>query len=293
MTQPKPLIIAAELQAALNDDHLIILDIRSSLKDVNAGRLAYEEAHIPGAHYCDMLGDVSGCFSGTNGRHPLPDSGRFCVNMRRLGLRPDSHVVVYDDGSCSFAARLWFTLRWVGFENVQVLDGGWNNWAKLGLPVQQEVSDLKEEGTYRATMPLERVFDDDFVEEVLVNHDYTLLDARAHDRFIGATEPIDAKAGHIPGALNAPSSMNIGPDGLFLSPEDLRARFTEALGSRDPSAVINYCGSGVTACCNHLAMEVAGISAAGVYIGSWSEWISDEERPIATGEETGITDHEN
>ena len=202
--------------------------------------------------------------------------------MRRLGVNPDSRVVVYDDGACNFAARLWFTLRWVGFENVRVLDGGIAAWLKAGFEVTSETPEW-ESGTYRATTPLERVFDDDFVAENLERGDYTLVDARNAERYRGENETMDPVGGHIPGSLSRPSSENIGANGRFKSSGELAREFTAVIGTRNPADIINSCGSGVTACCNHLAMIVAGMPAAGVYIGSWSEWVSDPDRPIATG----------
>ena len=279
-----PLISVKELEAKLSDDNLLILDVRASLTDPAEGRRLYEAGHIPGARFTDLENDVSGCRSGTNGRHPLPDSGRFCVNMRRLGLNPASRVVVYDQGDCNFAARLWFTLRWVGFKHVRGLDGGWATWEKAGMAVQTE-EPAWEQGTYRATAPLERVFDDDFVEKNLAEHGpYVLVDARSHERFIGQNETMDPVAGHIPGALNRPSAENIGENGLFKAPEILKKEFEAVLAGRATENVINYCGSGGTACCNHLAMRVAGLRDAGVYVGSWSEWVADENRPVATGD---------
>lgn len=278
------LISVDELNALLSDPKLILLDVRYSLNDAAYGRQSYDAGHIPGARFADLKTDVAGVRSGSNGRTPLPDSGRFCVNMRRLGLCPESTVVVYDDGDCTFAARLWFTLRWVGFANVRVLNGGIAAWKAAGLTL--ELDEPKwEAGTYRATTPLERVFDDDFVERNLEVGDYTLVDARAHERYTGEIETYDSKAGHIPGSLNRPSSDNIGPNKLFKTPEELKAEFEAVLGGVAHSDVINSCGSGVSACCNHLAMMQAGIPAAGLYIGSWSEWVSDDNRPIKTGEE--------
>ena len=156
------LISVEELSSLLSDPKLVLLDVRYSLTDAGYGRESYDAGHIPGARFADLKSDVAGVCSGSNGRNPLPDSGRFCVNMRRLGLNPDSVVVVYDDGESNFAARLWFTLRWVGFANVRVLNGGMTAWKAAGKPLQTEEPEW-EAGTYRATTPLERVFDDDFV----------------------------------------------------------------------------------------------------------------------------------
>lgn len=278
------LISVDELHGQLGQPDLIVLDVRHSLADENYGKAAYAAGHIPGARRADAEADVSGCISGTNGRHPLPDSGRFCVNMRRLGVSPGCRIVVYDDGSCTFAARLWFTLRWVGIASVQVLDGGFAAWKRAGLETECSEPEF-DEGTYRARTPLERPFDDDFVENNLVTGDYTLIDARAHERYTGAVEPIDAEAGHIPGSLNRPCSENFTPEGLFKSPEVLAAEFGALIGNRDPADIIHSCGSGIAACCNHLAMTVAGMPSAGVYVGSWSEWIADANRPRATGEQ--------
>lgn len=278
------LISVSELQTLLADPKLVLLDVRSSLTDSLYGRKAYDEGHIPGARFADLKSDVAGVRSGSNGRTPLPDSGRFCVNMRRLGLNPDSVVVVYDDGESNFAARLWFTLRWVGFGNVRVLDGGMTAWKAAGLALQTEEPDW-EGGTYRAATPLEHVFGVEFVMDNLKDQRYTLVDARAHNRYTGEFENHDPKAGHIPGSLNRPSAENLTEDKRFKSPEVLKAEFDAVFGGVPHDRIINYCGSGVTACCNHLAMLQAGIPAAGVYIGSWSEWVSDDSRPVKTGEE--------
>lgn len=278
------LIGVSELNTLLSDPKLLLLDVRYRLTDPNYGRTSFEAGHIPGARFADLKADVAGVCSGSNGRTPLPDSGRFCVNMRRLGLNPDSVVVVYDDGESNFAARLWFTLRWVGFANVRVLNGGFTAWKAAGLAVVTQQAEW-EAGTYRATTPLERVFDDDFVERNLEVGDYTLVDARAHNRYTGEVEHHDPKAGHIPGSLNRPSLDNLTADKLFKDTAELKREFEAVFGGVPHSDIINTCGSGVTACCNHLAMMEAGIPAAGVYIGSWSEWVSDENRPIKTGEE--------
>lgn len=285
MTAHSALISAEELLPLLNTHAFVLLDVRSNLINPKAGYEAYENSHLPGARFTDFEADVSGCRSGTNGRHPLPDSSRFCVNMRRLGLNATSNVVVYDDGSLSFAARLWFTLRWVGFENVRVLNGGFSYWQANNYPLQTEIPDW-EPGTYRAQPPLERVFDDDFVEHNLKeNGPYILVDARSHERYLGHNETIDPIAGHIPGAINHPGTLNIGANGLMKSNQELVSEFSQLLKSRSPENVINTCGSGVTACTNHLAMTAAGLDPAGVYIGSWSEWIADEGRPISTSDE--------
>ncbi|MDO4937726.1 MAG: sulfurtransferase [Sutterellaceae bacterium] len=277
-----PLISVQELNDILGQDKLIVLDVRSKLGDDDYGKAVYAQSHIPSARRADMHDDVTGCCSGTNGRHPLPDSGRFCVNMRRLGVSPDNAIVVYDDGDMSFAARLWFTLRWVGFANVRVLDGGFKAWEKAGLETTDEVPTF-EQGTYRATTPLARVFDDDFVEANLKTKEYTLIDARSAERFRGEVEPIDPEAGHIPGSLNRHSVLNFTEEGVLKAPDVLAQEFKALIGETPADKIIHSCGSGVSACCNLLAMIVAGMPPAGLYVGSWSEWIADADRPRAKG----------
>ena len=278
-----PLISVRELHDILGQDKLIVLDVRSKLGDDDYGKVVYAQSHIPGARRADMHDDVSGCCSGTNGRHPLPDSGRFCVNMRRLGLSADNTVVVYDDGDMTFSARLWFTLRWVGFANVRVLDGGFKAWVKAAFETSDAVPSF-EQGTWRATTPLVHPYDDDFVEANLKTRDFTLIDARSAERFRGEVEPIDSEAGHIPGSLNRPSSLNFSDLGVFKSPEELAHEFQALIGKTPANRIIHSCGSGVSACCNLLAMDVAAMPSAGLYVGSWSEWIADADRPRAKGD---------
>ena len=280
----KFLISADELKASMGDEKLVLLDVRASLTDPLAGRQAFDVGHILGARHADMREDVSGPCTGTNGRNPFPTMERFCERMRRLGVNDDSKVVIYDEGACNFACRLWFTFRCAGFDNVRVLDGGLKAWNEVQGPMSDTV-DAVVEGNMTPKAPLDRVF---MVEDVLENlqtKTYTLVDARGHGRYLGQKEPLDPVAGHIPGAKSRPSSQNLGADGVFKSPEELRAEFEAALSGCDGKAIMNTCGSGVTACCNHLAMKIAGLDPVGVYIGSWSEWCSDTNRPVSTTEE--------
>lgn len=278
------LMSAQELKARLGDETLVILDVRANLKDPLAGRQAFALGHIPGARHADMREDVSGPCTGVNGRNPFPSIERFCDRMRRLGVNDDSEVVVYDDGPCNFACRLWFTFRCAGFENVRVLDGGLKAWELVNGPLTDSVEEVTE-GNMTQKAALERVFT---VEEVLDNlrtQTYVLVDARGHGRYLGQNEPLDPVGGHIPGAKSRPSSQNLGADGVFKSPEALRAEFDAIVSQCGGKAVMNTCGSGVTACCNHLAMKMAGLDPVGVYIGSWSEWSCDPARPVSTAEE--------
>ena len=278
------LISAAQLQAKLGEPDLVVLDVRANLKDPMAGRTAFAAGHIPGARQADMRDDVSGPCTGTNGRNPFPTMERFTERMRALGVNQRSEVVVYDDGPCNFACRLWFTFRMAGFANVRVLDGGLKAWQAAGGAMSDESPEIVA-GDMVAGEPLERVFT---IEEVLANQadpKFALIDARGHGRYLGQNETLDRVGGHIPGAMSRPSSCNLGEDGVFKSPEVLKAEFDAVFTRRPGMPIVNTCGSGVTACCNHLSMKMAGFEPLGVYIGSFSEWVSDPARPVSTTEE--------
>ncbi len=242
-----------------------------------SGRARYDEGHIPGAVFVDLDRDLSR--PGGPGRHPFPSEEAFARTLARLGIGPRTHVVVYDDSTGSVAARLWFMLRAHGHEAASVLDGGFKAWTEAGLPVTKDVPRIAP----AALMPLEldrsRLADRAQVEN---RGRSVLLDARAPERYRGETEPLDPRAGHIPGARNAPYMQNLGPGGRFRPPEELRHLY-QAYGDD----VICSCGSGVTACHDILALELAGLPPARLYVGSWSDWCSDPDRPIATGPEPG------
>lgn len=280
----KFLISANELKERLGDKKLVLLDVRASLTDPLAGRQAFEAGHIAGARHADMREDVSGPCTGTNGRNPFPTMERFCDRMRRLGVNDDSDVVIYDEGSCNFACRLWFTFRCAGFENVRVLNGGLKAWQAVQGPMSDAVDPVVM-GNMTPKAALDRVFTVEDVLENLQTKTYTLVDARGHGRYLGQNEPLDPVAGHIPGAKSRPSSQNMDANGVFKSPETLRAEFEAVFSDSIGKPIMNTCGSGVTACSNHLAMKMAGFDPVGVYIGSWSEWCSDADRPISTSEE--------
>lgn len=277
------LISACELREKLASPDLVLLDVRANLKDPMAGRVAFAAGHIPKARQADMREDVSGPCTGTNGRNPFPTMERFCERMRALGVNQTSEVVIYDDGPCNFACRLWFTFRCAGFANVRVLDGGLKAWLAAGGELSDTV-EVFEVGDVMPQEPLERVFT---VEEVLANQadpKYALVDGRGHSRYLGVNETLDRVGGHIPGAMSRPSTENLA-DGVFKSPDVLKKEF-EALFARRPGMpIVNTCGSGVTACCNHLSMKMAGFEPLGVYIGSFSEWVSDPTRPVSTTED--------
>jgi thiosulfate/3-mercaptopyruvate sulfurtransferase len=253
-----------------------LLDVRWALGGP-PGRDEYERGHIPGAGFVDLDAELAGP-PGAGGRHPLPEPGAFEAAMRAAGVRSDRPVVVYDAGSSMAAARAWWLLRYFGHSDVRVLDGGLAAWVSSGRPLSTDAP-APQPGNFEARpggMPIVEA-----AGAASLAQRGVLLDARAPERFRGEREPIDPVAGHIPGAVNAPSTGNVGADGRFRSPEALRAAFAD-VGVGDGVEVGAYCGSGVSAAHEVLALELAGFEAA-LYPGSWSEWITDPERPVASG----------
>lgn len=258
-------------------ESVTLLDVRWSLGGPS-GRLAYAQGHLPGAVYVDLDRDLADP-GGPRGRHPLPDAERFAAAMRAAGVRRYDPVVVYDQSDGSAAARAWWLLRYHGHDDVRLLDGGYQAWLDAGEPVSAEAARPRA-GDFVA-MPGAMPVLDAAGAAAMADHG-VLLDARAGERYRGESEPVDPVAGHIPGAVSAPSTANVSPDGTFQAPERLRSRFA-ALGVADPEADVGvYCGSGVTAAHEVLALHLVGVEAA-LYPGSWSEWVSDPTRPIATG----------
>jgi thiosulfate/3-mercaptopyruvate sulfurtransferase len=272
----QPLISALEVLPQLEAPNWMLIDCRFYLADPEQGRREYEEGHLPGAVYAHLDADLSGpILPGQTGRHPLPAPTQWLQTLASWGITPDTQVVVYDQGPGGIAARVWWMLRWIGHEAVAVLDGGWQAWVGDEFPTSWAIPqplpiDLLP---FRPSMPTLPAHD-------LLAGDHLLLDARAAERYRGEVEPIDPVAGHIPGAISAPFAGNLGADGRFLSPEALRNRFLGLLEGRTADQLVCYCGSGVTACHNLLAMEYAGLPGASLYPGSWSEWITDPERGI-------------
>jgi thiosulfate/3-mercaptopyruvate sulfurtransferase len=283
----KTLVDARELAARLGDPQLRIVDARFVLAGAapDAGESAWREAHLPGAGYVHLDRDLSDHRKpASHGRHPLPEAADFVETLARLGIGPRQQVVVYDASDAAMAAaRFWWLLRLLGHERVAVLDGGWAQWTRLGLPVTSDIRAVPAAGeNFAPRFDPGMVAGDVEVAGRLGEAPGWILDARAPERFRGEVEPLDRVAGHIPGARNRPFAANLR-DGLFKSPEQLRAEFAALLGAREPAQVLLNCGSGVTACQNLLAMEHAGLHGARVYAGSWSGWISDPSRPIETG----------
>jgi thiosulfate/3-mercaptopyruvate sulfurtransferase len=259
-------------------DHLgrwRVFDCRHDLMKPELGAQQYREGHIPGALFASLERDLSAPKTGSNGRHPLPAPEAFIAWLGRQGVRPEDQVVCYDAANGSTAARLWWMLRWVGHRSVAVLDGGLAKWLKEGRPVDAVVPQPKP-STY-ASKKTAGTLDAGAVAANLKN--LFLLDARAPARYRGEQEPIDPVAGHIPGAKNRFNMDNVLPDGTFKSPAELKAAFQDVLKGQQPEDVVHYCGSGVSACHNLLAMEIAGLSGGKLYPGSWSEWIADPARP--------------
>ncbi|HVL56050.1 MAG TPA: sulfurtransferase [Burkholderiaceae bacterium] len=275
------LITAEELARAIDD--CVVVDCRHDLFDTDAGRRAYLQSHIPGAFFLHMDEDLSGPKTGRNGRHPLPDRDALRARLAALGLSDARQLIAYDASGGQMAARLWWLARWLGHERVAVLDGDLSAWTAAGYPLSSQLPAPPAPGRLSERAPLASAFDAESVAAGLRDGTALVVDARAPERYEGKTEPIDPVAGHIPGAVNRFNRENLRPDGRFKPAPVLRAEFETLLRGRPPSQVVHQCGSGVAACHSLLAMEHAGLHGASLYAGSWSEWIADPQRPIATG----------
>ncbi|MEE4334785.1 sulfurtransferase [Pseudomonas alliivorans] len=263
---------------------LVILDCRFALEDPDYGQRSYAQGHIDGARFADLNRDLSGpVVKGRTGRHPLPDPATLVKRLRTWGIRNDSDIVLYDDGPGMYAARAWWLLAWLGKrEGVYLLDGGLKAWHAAGLPLSLDAP-RGETGDFTGEPDMSLVLNASRLQGRLGRPEMTLIDARAEARFRGEVEPIDPIAGHIPGAQCAAFNENLGPDGRFLPPEQLKQRFAEQLQGRPAQSLVSYCGSGVTACHNLFALCLAGYPLGTLYAGSWSDWITDPTREIATG----------
>jgi len=282
------LISNTDLAAHLGDAHWVIVDCRFTFTEPDRGRGEYLEAHIPGAVYAHLEQDLSGqILPGKTGRHPLPSLEAVVETFSNWGISDGVQVVAYDDwagGSAAVAPRLWWMLRWLGHSQVAVLDGGWVLWKREKRPSQSGA----ETRLRREFIPVPRpelIVAGEDVERLRLDPNYMLLDSRSPDRFRGENETFDPVAGHIPCAVNAPYMDNLGSDGRFLPRDSIQARFHQIFGNIPAERAVFYCGSGVTAAANLLALAHAGMGEGRLYVGSWSEWITDPGRPVATGNE--------
>ena len=264
---------------------VVILDCRFALEDPDYGRCSYAEGHIEGAQYADLNRHLSGpVIKGVTGRHPLPAAETLVQQLRAWGISADTDIVLYDDGPGAYAARAWWLLAWLGKrDGVFILDGGLKAWHGAGFPLSLDAP-LVAPGTFAGTPDNRLLLDAEQLEKRLGQPELTLIDARAQPRFRGDVEPIDPIAGHIPGAQCAAFNENLDTDGRFLPAAQLKQRFAAQLQGRSPDELVAYCGSGVTACHNLFALSLAGYPLGKLYAGSWSEWITDPKREIATGD---------
>ena len=274
------LISVPDLAQHLDDPAFVIFDCRHELTNPEFGIKAYAQSHIPNARFAYVDRDLAAPLTGRNGRHPLPDPDVFADWLSRMGVSNGKQVVGYDNAAGVYGSRLWWMLRWMGHQGVAVLDGGWQAWLAAGQPVTAEVP-MPKPSRFTGTAQKSPV-DAKYVLEHLHSPDMVLIDARANDRYHGQNETIDPIGGHIPGALNRFFKDNLTPQGCFKSPEQLRDDFRPFVGNGSPEKIVSQCGSGVTACHNLLAMEIAGLKGGRLYPGSWSEWIAEPSRPRAT-----------
>ncbi len=266
----------------LADPRWVVVDCRFTLTNADAGRGAYIAGHVPGARYAHLNEDLSGPAGPHTGRHPLPAPEALAQKLGDWGIDASKQVIVYDDSFGAMASRLWWLLRWLGHDAVALLDGGYPTWVREKKPATADKPSI------HPVMFVPRLRPTLWVNAALVgqavkDNAFLVLDARAEERYRGDVEPLDKVAGHIPGAVNTPYEDNLDVSGEFAAPEELRERYLDMLAGVAPDQVIHMCGSGVTACHNVLAMEHAGLSGAKLYAGSWSEWITDPDRPVTKG----------
>jgi len=288
LIEPEELAAPLSRHSAVSDSNgqWAVIDCRFELARPDWGASAYAAGHVPGAIYAHLDRDLSGPVTPTSGRHPLPTPERLAETFSRWGIDGTVQVVAYDQGNSAHAARLWWLLRWVGHSQVAVLNGGFAAWQQAGLPT--DTTPGQRHPRAFVPRPAEVVVSTAELERAvaageLASGTAVLVDARSADRFAGENETIDPVAGHIPGARNHPFLRNVDSRGRFISAAQLRERWQGTLGGAAPTRAIALCGSGVTACHNLLALEVAGLPGARLYAGSWSEWIRDRDRPVARG----------
>lgn len=273
------LVDVATLQAHLDDPNWLVVDVRHQLSDTGYGERVYAAGHIPGAVFLHCDCDLSGPMTGGNGRHPLPDHERLAQRLGAIGVGSTTQVVVYDDAQGMIAGRLWWLLRWLGHDAVALLDGGLQAWQAAGGRLS-EAQPIPRPRAFAAS-PRDLKVDAGYVLERIETAHMHLVDARGADRFRGENETIDPVGGHIPGAVNRFFKDNLQADGRFKPAAQLRTEWLALLAGSPPDLVIHQCGSGVSACLNIVAMEIAGLPGSRLYAGSWSEWCADSGRPVA------------
>jgi thiosulfate/3-mercaptopyruvate sulfurtransferase len=276
------LVSAAELDALLDDRRCVVVDCRFEFSDTGKGRADWLAGHIPGAAYAHLDDDLSSPITEDSGRHPLPDPTRFATYLASIGWAPGKLLVAYDEGPNAVASRLWWLMRYFG-QPAALLDGGLAAWMASGRPLESGEPATPSAASMVLTADEAMKVGTPAILSKLGEDAILVLDARAGQRFHGEVEPLDSRAGHIPGSLNRPFGANLVQGGQFKSPAELREEYLALLEDRDPATVVHSCGSGVTACHNLFAMELAGLGGARLYPGSWSEWIRDPARPIETG----------
>ena len=277
------MISAQELKTIIDHDNVRVFDCRFSLKDPQGGINSFRAGHIPNSQHADMDTQLSAAMTATSGRHPLPEAEVFLQQIKDWGINNDTQVIAYDDMSGAFAARLWWMMRWFGHDKVAVLDGGLEKWTDQGYALTDQDISLSA-GQFNGQANMEWCVDIDTVARELAAQTITLIDARSADRYSAKDQTTDPVPGHIPGASNLPFAGNLNADGTMAPPQVIRARFEQTIKDQPFNNVINMCGSGVTACHNLLAQAVAGLPPMKLFVGSWSQWIRDKSRPVATGE---------
>ena len=276
------LVSAEQLAQHVNDTQWVIFDCRFTLTNSEAGRHAYELSHIPGARYVHLNHDLSSSVTAESGRHPLPDPAILAEKLGNWGVDNNKQVVVYDDSFGAMAARMWWTLRWLGHEHVALLDGGLPVWLRKKYETTAQLPTIVP-AEFQAR-PNRSMWVDSAQVSSALQAGHKLVDARSEERFQGLMEPLDKVAGHIPGAINLPFDDNLDLDGTLLPADELRALYAPLIGATAPDKVMHMCGSGVTACHHLLAREIAGMPGGKLFAGSWSEWITDPARPVTQGE---------
>jgi len=277
----KTIISAENLIKNINNKEFIIFDCRCDIKETSYGIDQYTEGHIPNAIFVDIDTDLADKKTSTSGRHPLPDPKILTEKLCNWGMSNTKQVVIYDDAGGAFAGRMWWILRWLGHEKTALLDGGLGAYMAVGGKLTSEITayantsfDISANDAMHVTIKE--------VEDAQYRMDKLIIDARSKERYLGIKDMVDPIAGHVPGAISYPLGNNLDKTGCFKSAEELKLQFSKVIGDTKSEDIISMCGSGITACHNILAMEIAGIKNVRLYVGSWSEWITDKNRPVAT-----------